>query len=134
MFAFIGYVKDADGNVAYLSPEYAAYATLNAGEMSDDEILNRLNDEMIVRSTFGKIADKIAELVNSVWIYLIIGCSAVVVIWGAYIGIRLAVAKKSEQKADGQDMVKRLVIGIVIMFVLAGLLPLLIQGLARWIG
>ena len=131
---FIGYVKDADGDVAYLSPEYAAYATLNVGEMSDYEILNRLNDEMTVRSTFGKIADKIVELVDSIWVYLVICCSAVVVIWGTYIGIRLAVAKKSEQKVDSRSIEKRLVIGIAIMFVLAGALPLLVKGLALWIG
>lgn len=133
-FAFIGYVKDTYGNYAYIMPEYGAYDTLTVGELTNEQILEKLNYELTVRSTFGGIADKIVALVDSIWIYLVIACSAVVTIWGAYIGIRLAVAKKSEQKVDAQSMVKRLVIGIVIMFVLAGALPLLVKGLALWIG
>ena len=134
MFAFIGYVKDTYGNYAYIMPEYGAYDSLTVGELTNEQILEKLGYELTVRSTFGKIANKIVELVDSIWIYLVIGCSAVVVIWGAYIGIRLAVAKRSEQKVDSRSMVKRLVIGIVIMFVLAGALPLLVKGLALWIG
>ena len=133
-FAFIGYVKDTYGNYAYIMPEYGAYDTLTVGELTNEQILEKLDYELTVRSTFGGITDKISELVDSVWLYLVIGCLSVIVIWGAYIGIRIAVAKKNEQKVDAQGMVKRLVIGIVIMFVLAGALPLLIKGLAAWIG
>jgi succinate dehydrogenase/fumarate reductase cytochrome b subunit len=105
--------------------------------VSYDELMSMAKErlkEIETEKNFKSITDKLTELIDSIWIYLIIGCSAVVVIWGAYIGIRLAVAKKNEQKADTQSMVKRLVIGIVIMFVLAGALPLLIKGLALWIG
>ena len=133
-FAFIGYVKDSYGNYAYVMPEYGAYDTLKVGELTNEQVLEKLNYELTVRSTFGGIANKIVALVDSIWVYLVIACSAVVTIWGAYIGIRLAVAKKSEQKVDAQGMIKRLVIGIVIMFVLAGALPLLVKGLALWIG
>ena len=133
-FAFIGYVKDVDGNTAYIMPEYGEYNTLTVGELTNEQILEKLNYELTVRSTFGTIADKIAELVDSIWIYLVIGCLAVVVIWGAYIGIRIAVAKKSEQKIDVRGMVKNLAVGIVIMFVLSAVLPLLIKGLDFWVG
>ena len=160
-FAFIGYVKDTYGNYAYIMPEYGAYDTLTVGELTNEQILEKLDYELTVRSTFGGITDgeltneqilekldyeltvrstfggitdKISELVDSVWLYLVIGCSAVVVIWGAYIGIKIAVAKKSEQKTDVKGMVKNLVVGIVIMFVLAGALPLLIKGLNFWMG
>ena len=133
-FAFIGYVKDSYGNYAYVMPEYGAYDTLKVGELTNEQVLEKLNYELTVRSTFGGIANKIVAFVDSIWVYLVIACSAVVTIWGAYIGIRLAVAKKSEQKVDAQGMIKRLVIGIVIMFVLAGALPLLVKGLALWIG
>ena len=133
-FAFIGYVKDTYGNYAYIMPEYGAYDTLTVGELTNEQILEKLDYELTVRSTFGGITDKISELVDSVWLYLVIGCSAVIVIWGAYIGIRIAVAKKSEQKTDVKGMVKNLVVGIVIMFVLSGALPLLIKGLNFWMG
>lgn len=132
-FAFIGYVKDDEDNTAYTRPFYADYNSLIAKELTNEEVIELLEQTKSIKSNFGGIVGKISELVDSIWIYLVIACFSVVVIWGAYIGIRLAVAKKNEQKADAQGMVKRLVIGIVIMFVLAGALPLLIKGLAAWV-
>ena len=71
---------------------------------------------------------------DSIWIYLVIAAGSIILIWGVYIGIRVAIAKKNEEKINAKDMVKRLVIGIIIAFVFAGGLPLLIKGLAAWIG
>lgn len=51
---------------------------------------------------------------------------------GAYIGIKIIIAKKNDEKINARDMVKQLIIGIVIMFVLAVGLPLLINGLTSW--
>ena len=61
-----------------------------------------------------------------------IALSSVVVVWGAYIGIKVVVAKKNEEKIDARGMVKSLIIGIVITFVLAVSVPLLMQGLLSW--
>lgn len=133
VLAFIGYVTDTDGNTAYTAPSYADYNSLTARNLSDEEVLGLLEQTKSIRSNFGGIVDKISELVDSVWIYLVIGCASVLVVWGAYIGIKIAIAKKNEQKLDAKSMVKRLVIGIIIMFVLAGALPLLIKGLSAWV-
>ena len=77
--------------------------------------------------------DKIAELVNSFWIYIVMAMGAVVVVWGAYIGIRVSVANRREEQINSRAMVKGLVIGIIIMAVIAMACPLLINGLAHFV-
>ena len=66
-----------------------------------------------------EIITKLQELMDSFWIYVIMALAAVVVIWGAYVGIRIAVAHRNEEKINARDMVKNLIIGIVIIFVVA---------------
>ena len=68
------------------------------------------------------------------WIYIVIALAAVVVVWGAYIGIKIAIAHRNEEKINARDMIKNLVIGIVIIFVVAMGAPLLINGLSAWVG
>lgn len=80
------------------------------------------------------IVTKLNELMDSFWIYIVLAMAAVVVVWGAYVGIKIAIAHKNEEKINARDMVKSLIIGIVIMFVIAMGAPLLINGLAAWVG
>lgn len=80
------------------------------------------------------IVTKLNELMNSFWIYIVLAMAAVVVVWGAYIGIKVAIAHRNEDKINARDMVKNLIIGIVIMFVIAVGAPLLIEGLSAWVG
>ena len=133
-FAFIGYVMDSEGNTAYTAPAYADYNSLNATNLSDEAVLELLNQQKGMKDNFGQITNKISELVDSIWIYLVIAAGSIIVIWGVYIGIRVAIAKKNEEKINAKDMVKHLIVGVVIAFVFAGGLPLLIKGLAAWIG
>ena len=65
---------------------------------------------------------------------IVIALAAVVVVWGAYIGIKIAIAHRNEEKINARDMIKNLVIGIVIIFVVAMGAPLLINGLSAWVG
>lgn len=81
-----------------------------------------------------EIINKLSELMDSFWIYIVMALAAVVVIWGAYVGIRIAVAHRNEEKINASDMVKNLIIGIVIIFVVAMGAPLLINGLSAWVG
>ena len=81
-----------------------------------------------------EIINKHSELMDSFWIYIVMALAAVVVIWGAYVGIRIAVAHRNEEKINARDMVKNLIIGIVIIFVVAMGAPLLINGLSAWVG
>ena len=80
------------------------------------------------------IVTKLQSLMDSFWIYIVMALAAVVVIWGAYVGIRIAVAHRNEEKINARDMVKNLIIGIVIIFVVAMGAPLLINGLSAWVG
>ena len=80
------------------------------------------------------IVAKLSELMDSFWIYIVLAMAAVVVVWGAYIGVKIAIAHKNEEKINARDMVKNLIIGIVIIFVVAMGAPLLIEGLSAWVG
>lgn len=87
-----------------------------------------LNDNL------ANIVEKLKSLMDSFWIYIVIALAAVVVVWGAYIGIKIAIAHKNEEKINARDMVKNLIIGIVIIFVVAMGALLLINGLSAWVG
>ena len=80
------------------------------------------------------IITKLNELMNSFWIYIVLAMAAVVVVWGAYIGIKVAIAHRNEDKINARGMVKSLIIGIIVMFVIAMGAPLLINGLSAWVG
>ena len=87
-----------------------------------------------LNDSLGGIVTKLNELMNSFWIYIVLAMAAVVVVWGAYVGIKIAIAHKNEDKINSRDMVKSLIIGIVVMFVIAVGAPLLIEGLSAWVG
>ena len=87
-----------------------------------------LNDNL------AQIVANLQTLMDSFWIYIILAMAAAVVVWGAYIGIRIAIAHRNEDKINSRAMVKSLIIGIVIMFVIAMGAPLLINGLSAWVG
>lgn len=87
-----------------------------------------------LNGSLAKIVDKLKVLMDSFWVYIVIALAAVVVIWGAYIGIKIAIAHRNEEKINARDMVKNLIIGIVIIFVVAMGAPLLINGLSAWVS
>ena len=90
--------------------------------------------ETTLDGSLQSIVDKIKTLMDSFWVYIVLALAAVVVVWGAYVGIKIAIAHKNEEKINARDMVKSLIIGIVIIFVIAMGAPLLINGLAAWVG
>ena len=87
-----------------------------------------LNDNL------AQIVANLQTLMDSFWIYIVLAMAAVVVVWGAYIGIKVAIAHRNEDKINARGMVKSLIIGIIIMFVIAMGAPLLINGLTAWVG
>ena len=84
--------------------------------------------------SLAEIVAKLQSLMDSFWLYIVLALAGVVVIWGAYIGIKIAIAHRNEEKINAKDMVKQLIIGIVIIFVVAMGAPLLINGLFAWVG
>lgn len=87
-----------------------------------------------LNGSLAEILTKLQSLMNSFWIYIVLALAAVVVVWGAYIGIKIAIAHRNEEKINARDMVKNLIIGIVIIFVVAMGAPLLINGLTAWVS
>ena len=86
-----------------------------------------------LNENLAEIVAKLQSLMDSFWIYIVLALAAVVVVWGAYIGIKIAVAHRNEEKINAKE-VKQLVIGIIIIFVVAMGAPLLINGLSAWVG
>ena len=97
-----------------------------------------MNNNMFLAATLdgslAQIVEKLNVLMDSFWMYIVLALAAVIVVWGAYIGIKIAIAHKNEEKINARDMVKNLIIGIVIIFVVAMGAPLLIDGLSAWVG
>lgn len=87
-----------------------------------------------LNENLAEIIAKLNELMNSFWVYIVMALAGVIVVWGAYIGIKIAIAHKNEEKINARDMVKNLIIGIIIIFVVAMGAPLLISGLNAWVG
>ena len=132
--SYIFFVQDAEGNYGYSAPHHAAYATLIAEDYTNAQIAEMIGQRVQMETSFKQIIVKLSELVDSFWIYIVIGCTSVVVIWGAYIGIKIAVARRREEQIDARGMVKNLIIGIVIAAVIAVGAPLLINGLSSWLA
>lgn len=84
--------------------------------------------------SLAEIVAKLQSLMDSFWIYIVLALAGVVVIWGAYIGIKIAIAHRNEEKINARDMIKNLIIGIIIIFVVAMGAPLLINGLSAWVN
>ena len=96
--------------------------------------MNQLLAATTLDGSLAQIVANLQTLMDSFWIYIILAMAAVVVVWGAYIGIKVAIAHRNEDKINARDMVKNLIIGIIIMFVIAVGAPLLIEGLSAWVG
>lgn len=94
---------------------------------------NLMAAEEGLNGSLAQIVTKLQGLMDSFWLYIVIALAAVVVTWGAYIGIKIAIAHRNEEKINARDMVKNLIIGIVIIFVVAMGAPLLINGLSAWV-
>lgn len=96
--------------------------------------MNQLLAATTLNDNLSQIVTNLQTLMDSFWIYIVLAMAAVVVVWGAYIGIRIAIAHRNEDKINSRGMVKSLIIGIIIMFVIAMGAPLLINGLSAWVG
>ena len=131
-FTFVFYAKDTEGNIAYAQPKFATYSTLDAEDLTDAQLLEILEHRATMDISFRTIVNKLSELVNSFWIYIVLAMGTTVVVWSSYLGIRIAVAKRKEEQVNARGMVKNLVIGIIVMFTIAMAVPLLINGLSWW--
>ena len=133
-FAFIFYAKDTEGNIEYTPAQFAMYNTLDARDFTDAELLEMVEGKIQTENSFRAILDKITELVDAVWYYVVLGMAGIVTVWGGYIGIRVIIAKKNDEKINARGMLKNLVIGIIVMFSIAVVVPMLMNGLMHWVA
>ena len=101
-------------------------ATASAGNGIDPRLGTSTEESLQI------IITKLKKLVNSVWAYVITAFAAVTVVWGSVIGIKIAIAKRRDEKINARGMIKSLVIGIIVMAVIAVGAPLIITGLSVW--
>lgn len=87
-----------------------------------------------MNENFQEIITKLETLVADFWGLTVSLLAAVVVIWCVYVGVRLIVAHRNDERIDSKRMIKNLIIGVVVIFVLAVGVPLLIEGLSKWSG
>ena len=132
--AFIFFARDSAGNIAYATPKHAAYADPLIGNYTNEEIALMAGQRVKTENGFKQIVMKLEELIDSIWTYMIMAGAAIVVVWGAVIGIKIAVANRKEEQINARGMLKSLVIGIIVIFVIAVAGPLLINGLSSWIA
>ena len=87
-----------------------------------------------MNENFQEIVTRLEKLITDFWGLTVAILAAVIVIWCVYVGVKLIVAHRNEERIDSKKMIKNLVIGIVVIFVLAVGIPLLIEGLNSWSG
>lgn len=77
-------------------------------------------------------AEKIQQLVDVVvpWVFGIIGMLAV--LWIVYIGIKYIMANSADKRKEAKELLKQLLIGVAILFVLAAISGIVIAGLYGW--
>lgn len=91
-------------------------------------------DPNSLNGSLAQIIEKLNELMGSFWDYVILALAAGVVLWGVFVGIKIVLANRREEKINARDMVKNLIIGVIVIFVIAMGAPLLIKGLMSWVG
>lgn len=52
-----------------------------------------------LNENLGNIVTKLNELMDSFWLYIVLALAGVVVVWGAYVGIRIAVAHRNDKRS-----------------------------------
>lgn len=52
-----------------------------------------------LNENLAEIVGKLQTLMDSFWIYIVMALAGVVVVWGAFVGIKIAIAHKNEEKS-----------------------------------
>lgn len=85
-----------------------------------------------LKTNLQTLLTQIESMIDDFRTFIVGALIAVVIVWCIYIAVRLIVAHRNEERIDAKKMIKNLIVGIVIMFVLVFGVPLLIEGLETW--
>lgn len=90
---------------------------------------------LLAAGEFNDFAKKLSDLFNGMFTPLITIVVSLVAVWGVYLGVKFARSSGDENKRkEAKTAVLHFVIGIVVIFAVAGAAPLLIYGLQEWLG
>ena len=65
-----------------------------------------------MNENFQEIITRLESLITDFWGLTVALLTAVVVIWCVYVGVRLIVAHRNEERIDSKKMIKNLIIGV----------------------
>lgn len=85
-----------------------------------------------LNTNLNTILNQIKTLIGEFKSFIIGILIAAVVVWCIYVAVRLIIAHRNEERVDAKRLIKNLILGVVIMFVLIYGVPLLIEGLQAW--
>ena len=66
--------------------------------------MNQLLAATTLDGSLAQIVANLQTLMDSFWIYIVLAMAAVVVVWGAYIGIKVAIAHRNEDKINARGI------------------------------
>lgn len=90
---------------------------------------------LIAAGEFNTFADTLKKLFNSMFTPLMTIVGSLVAVWGIYLGVKFARSSGDENKRkEAKTAVLHFVIGIVVIFAVAGAAPLLIAALTEWLS
>ncbi len=85
-------------------------------------------------NSLDELKNNLTGLINQAWPIIIGVLSAVVVVWGAFLGFKYWQAGSQEKQREAKEYLKNFFIGLAIIFVLGVVAVALIGWLGDWAG
>lgn len=85
-------------------------------------------------SSLDELKNNLTGLINQAWPIIVGVLSALVVVWGAFLGFKYWQAGSQEKQREAKEYLKNFFIGLAIIFVLGVVAVALIGWLGDWAG
>lgn len=85
-------------------------------------------------NSLDELKNNLTGLINQAWPIIVGVLSAVVVVWGAFLGFKYWQAGSQEKQREAKEYLKNFFIGLAIIFVLGVVAVALIGWLGDWAG
>lgn len=85
-------------------------------------------------SSLDELKNNLTGLINQAWPVIVGVLSALVVVWGAFLGFKYWQAGSQEKQREAKEYLKNFFIGLAIIFVLGVVAVALIGWLGDWAG
>lgn len=85
-------------------------------------------------NSLDELKNNLTGLINQAWPIIVGVLSAVVVVWGAFLGFKYWQAGSQEKQREAKEYLKNFFIGLAIIFILGVVAVALIGWLGDWAG